>query len=186
MTNTWRYANPVQITFGLGTIDSIANKIAARPYCLLTYDDHPFFAETIRRITAGAGPPSVTVRDVIPNPDYPSLRAACTSLGRAVTPPEVIVALGGGSVIDTAKVMAAAGTDFAVVQNYIEGRSTSETLKCLPIIAIPTTAGTGSEVTSWATVWDTAGKKKYSLARPELYPEHAVLDPALTLGCRNH
>ena len=44
-----------------------------------------------------------------------------------------------------------------------------------------TTAGTGSEVTSWATVWDSADGSKYSLANPKLYPEVAVLDPALTV-----
>lgn len=182
MNATWRYTNPVQITFGAGAIDTIADKIATRPYCLLTYHDHPFFADTARRIAALAGSPAVIVRDVIPNPDYPSLRAACASLSRADTPPQLIVALGGGSVIDTAKVMAAAGNDFAIVQNYIEGRSAAESLKHLPIIAVPTTAGTGSEVTSWATVWDTESKKKYSLAGPGLYPEHAILDPDLTLG----
>jgi alcohol dehydrogenase len=47
---------------------------------------------------------------------------------------------------------------------------------------VPTTAGTGSEVTSWATVWDTENKKKYSLARPNLYPESAIIDPRLMLG----
>ena len=52
----------------------------------------------------------------------------------------------------------------------------------MPIIAVPTTAGTGSEVTSWATVWDAAQRQKYSLAHPRLYPETAVLDPALTVA----
>ena len=51
-----------------------------------------------------------------------------------------------------------------------------------PIIAVPTTSGTGSEVTSWATVWDTEAKTKYSLARDTLYPETALVDPLLTLG----
>jgi alcohol dehydrogenase len=49
----------------------------------------------------------------------------------------------------------------------------------IPLIAVPTTAGTGSEVTSWATVWDTENAKKYSLARSDLYPTHAVIDPEL-------
>ena len=129
-----------------------------------------------------AGPPAVVVRDVEPNPDYASLRMACAAFARAGVPPQVIVALGGGSVIDTAKVLAAAGDEFSRVQGYIEGRHGAEALRRLPIIAVPTTAGTGSEVTCWATVWDTANRKKYSLARPELYPERAVLDPRLSVG----
>ena len=94
----------------------------------------------------------------------------------------MIVALGGGSAMDTAKVVAAANGDFARVREYVEKGTGADRLGRTPIIAVPTTAGTGSEVTCWATVWDTANKKKYSLARPELYPEAAILDPELTLG----
>src|SRR5690606_9239868 len=49
-------------------------------------------------------------------------------------------------------------------------------------IAVPTTAGTGSEVTCWGTVWDNAAGVKHSLAHPGLYPEYAVVDPALMVG----
>ncbi|MCB1470146.1 MAG: phosphonoacetaldehyde reductase, partial [Rhizobiaceae bacterium] len=51
-----------------------------------------------------------------------------------------------------------------------------------PLIAVPTTAGTGSEVTSWGTVWDSAGGVKFSLAHPRLYPEFSVVDPDLMIG----
>jgi phosphonate metabolism-associated iron-containing alcohol dehydrogenase len=182
MTSPWNYANPVAITFGCGAFDGIRDRIAGRAYCLLTYHDHPFFAELAERTADLAGPPAVVVRDVEPSPDYASLRMACAAFARADVAPQVIVALGGGSAIDTAKVLAAAGDDFSRVQNYIEGRHGAEALRHLPIIAVPTTAGTGSEVTCWATVWDTANRKKYSLARPELYPEQAVVDPRLTDG----
>jgi alcohol dehydrogenase len=110
------------------------------------------------------------------------LRIACRALGEASTKPQVIVALGGGSVIDTAKVLAAAGDDFARVQDYVEGRRGADVLQHMPIIAVPTTSGTGSEVTSWATVWDTDNKRKFSLARPNLYPESAIVDPLLMRG----
>ena len=92
------------------------------------------------------------------------------------------MALGGGSVMDAAKVLAAADGDFDKVRRHLETGAGGEALGRIPIIAIPTTAGTGSEVTSWATVWDTTAKKKYSLSRPNLYPEVALVDPALTLG----
>ena len=96
--------------------------------------------------------------------------------------PKVIVALGGGSVIDTAKVLAAARGGFAPVLRYLQTGAGAEALSATPIIAVPTTAGTGSEVTCWATVWDTQSGKKYSLSRPNLYPKHAVVDPALMVG----
>ena len=181
MTAHWKYANPVSIAFGEGALGTLKDKIAGRRYCLLTYSDNPYFDELADRVSREAGTPAITVRDVEPNPSFNGLRRNCDAFGKAASAPEVIVALGGGSVIDTAKVLAASGADFSRVQAFLEGRAGPETLLRLPIIAIPTTAGTGSEVTSWATVWDTDAKKKYSLARPELYPEHAILDPSLTL-----
>jgi phosphonate metabolism-associated iron-containing alcohol dehydrogenase len=50
-----------------------------------------------------------------------------------------------------------------------------------PIIAVPTTAGTGSEVTRWGTLWDFEKKKKYSVSHSRLYPWKALLDPQLTM-----
>ena len=84
--------------------------------------------------------------------------------------------------IDAAKVLSASGGDFGTVKNFLETGEGGEHLIPVPIIAVPTTSGTGSEVTCWATVWDTDAQKKYSLNLPSLYPEHAVVDPELMLG----
>ena len=177
----WEYANPVRILFGRGALERVAGLVDARAYALVTYGE-PFFAELAARIVEPAGLPALVIDRVIPNPDFASLAEACRLFGGASRRPEVLVALGGGSVIDTAKVVAAAGDDFARVRRYLESGEGVERLSALPIIAVPTTAGTGSEVTAWATVWDTEASKKYSLSLPGLYPEHAVVDPALTLG----
>ncbi|WP_163208736.1 iron-containing alcohol dehydrogenase, partial [Citrobacter freundii] len=76
---------------------------------------------------------------VEPNPSFNGLRVACRSFGAATEAPEAIVALGGGSVIDTAKVLSASGGDFSRVQAYLEGHSGAETLLNVPIVAVPTT-----------------------------------------------
>jgi alcohol dehydrogenase class IV len=68
---------------------------------------------------------------------------------------------------------------FTLRAHFTEGVSIPEAM-ALPVIAIPTTAGTGSEVTPFATVWDARSVKKHSLAHPRMYPEHALLDPELT------
>ncbi|MDR4305046.1 phosphonoacetaldehyde reductase [Chelatococcus sambhunathii] len=182
MTASWKYCNPVNVTFGEDAVVSIKAKLAGRAYCLITYNDHPFFDDMVEAISREAGTPAVVVRDVEPNPSFIGLRAACKTYGQAKHAPDVIVAFGGGSVIDTAKVLAASGADFSRVQAFLEGRAGPETLTATPIIAVPTTSGTGSEVTCWATVWDTEAKKKYSLNRPNLYPEHAILDPRASLA----
>lgn len=177
----WTFANPVNIRFGAGSLAGIGDLIDGQPYCLVTYDEPPF-AALADRIRAYAGPPTMTIDNVVPNPHFGALAESCAAFGRASPPPGVIVALGGGSVIDAAKVLAAAGSDFGRVRRYLESGEGADALGATPIIAVPTTAGTGSEVTCWSTVWDIEAGHKYSLMRPGLYPRHALIDPELTLA----
>ena len=181
----WRYRNPVDVKFGAGAFERLGETLDGRSYCLVTYDDTDaggFFTGLVRRAATLAGPPVSVVRNIGPNPSFIDLEESCRSYAEARKPVEAILAIGGGSVIDAAKVMAAAAGDFAKVRRYLETGKGSEALGRTPIVAVPTTSGTGSEVTRWATVWDTEAKKKYSLARESLYPETAVVDPLLTLG----
>ena len=181
----WRYRNPVDVKFGAGVFETLGKVLGGRAYCLATYDDANgggVFADLTRRVVELAGAPAVMVRNIGPNPDFIGLADSCRTYATAARPVEAIVALGGGSVMDAAKVLAAASGDFDKVRHHLETGTGGETLGRTPIIAIPTTAGTGSEVTSWATVWDTVAMKKYSLARDTLYPEAALVDPLLTLG----
>jgi alcohol dehydrogenase len=181
----WRYRNPVDVKFGAGVFETLGTVLAGRAYCLVTYDDANgggVFAELTRRVVALAGSPAVMVRNIGPNPDFIGLTESCRTYASATRPVEVIVALGGGSVMDAAKVLAAAKGDFETVRRHLETGKDGDSLGRTPIIAIPTTAGTGSEVTSWATVWDTGALKKYSLAGETLYPEAALVDPLLMLG----
>ena len=150
----WRYRNPVEVQFGAGVFDRLGDALGGRAYCLVTYDDANgggFFAELARRVAALAGRPASLVRNIGPNPDYDGLTESCRLYAQATRPIEAIVALGGGSVIDAAKVLAAAsdgaGSDFSKVRTYLETGTGADTLGATPIIAIPTTAGTGSEVT---------------------------------------
>jgi phosphonate metabolism-associated iron-containing alcohol dehydrogenase len=182
MSNSWKYGNPVEVTFCEDAVAAVADKVAGRSYALVTYNDHPYFDDVVAAISARVGTPAVVAREVEPNPSFNGLRGLCRTFGAAATAPEVIVAFGGGSVIDSAKALAVSNGDFANVQDFLEGRKGAEAVKAVPIIAVPTTFGTGSEVTSWATIWDTDARKKYSLNRPDLYPEHAIIDPSTSLG----
>ena len=175
------YRNPVTIVFGAGSLAELPRLLAGRRHALVTYPDAVFESLRDRLATLGAVPVMVT-DDVAPNPDTSLLAEQARRFARALPAPEVIVALGGGSVIDTAKVLAAASGDFAAVARYLETGQGGEALGSMPIIAVPTTAGTGSEVTSWSTVWDAAAGRKHSLALPGLYPEVALVDPELMLA----
>lgn len=177
----WSYFNPVRIEFGNGCFDAVPSAIRGRRYALVTYPDAPFDSLTSRLIAA-AGTPTHIINDIAPNPDCQLLAAQCRRFANTELSPEVIVALGGGSVIDSAKVFAAANGDFPKVLRYLKTNEGVSELSAIPIIAVPTTAGTGSEVTCWATVWDATETRKFSLSRENLYPEVAVIDPELMLG----
>ncbi len=177
----WTYLNPVRIVFGQGCLGTIHEHINGRSYALVTYPD-AYFASLTEQLSEAVGSPVALINDVAPNPDYRLLAEQVDHFREAGTLPDVFVALGGGSVIDTAKVLAAAKGDFKAVEGFLETKSGADRLGSIPIIAVPTTAGTGSEVTCWGTVWDEAGGRKHSLALPSLYPEIAVIDPLLMAG----
>ena len=177
----WAYWNPVRVRFGTGTFDEVPGLIRKRPYALVTYNQ-PIFSALAARIADAAGAPVAVIDNIETNPDCADLIESCRLFRAAKQRPEVIVALGGGSMIDAAKVLAASKGDFENVRRHLVDKVPLDTSAIVPIIAVPTTSGTGSEVTHWATVWDAANGNKYSLAHPLLYPEAAVLDPALILG----
>lgn len=174
----WTFANPVKIHFGPGSFDHLPRLIGSRPYAVVTYPQAPF-GDMVDRLSENAGTPVQVIDDVAANPDYALLAEQCVRFSELGTAIEVIVAIGGGSVLDSAKVFAAANGDFDKVRRYLEQGGSEDDLTALPVIAVPTTAGTGSEVTCWATVWDAKRGRKLSLASSVLYPETAVIDPEL-------
>tara|TARA_A100000164_G_scaffold201333_2_gene178812 strand:+ start:120 stop:1235 length:1116 start_codon:yes stop_codon:yes gene_type:complete len=176
----WSFCNPVKIHFGIGAFANLPKLIGARPYALITYGDQTFrnLANNLQELSGSA---RLVYDQVIPNPDFNQLGDACEYLKNANA--EVIIALGGGSVIDTAKVLAVGMNGFEAIKVHLASTGKSDLpQEAIPIIAVPTTAGTGSEVTKWATVWDTETSKKYSLSRFDLYPSDAVIDPELMVN----
>lgn len=97
---------------------------------------------------------------------------------------DVVVGLGGGSVIDTAKALAAVATNEGTLLDYLEvvGRGQPLARAGLPCIAVPTTAGTGAEVTRNAVIDVSSHSTKVSLRGEHLLPRVALVDPRLTLS----
>ncbi|MDI9628353.1 MAG: 1-propanol dehydrogenase PduQ [Acidobacteriota bacterium] len=115
------------------------------------------FAEVVDRL----GDPTV-YSEVIPNPTIEAVGHAVTAY--LMARPQVVVAYGGGSVIDTAKAMHKAALD--------AGMGAEEGL-----VAIPTTSGSGSEVTSYAVITDEKSHAKIPIVSPDLVARLAILDP---------
>jgi len=93
---------------------------------------------------------------------------------------DVVIGVGGGSSLDTAKAVAALATNPGPALSYIGLHKIRN--RPLPMIAIPTTAGTGSEVTLWAVFTDEGSGTKVAIGSTLIYPAVALCDPDLTLG----
>jgi alcohol dehydrogenase class IV len=94
---------------------------------------------------------------------------------------DTVVAIGGGSVIDTAKSVAVMATNEGSIGDY-KGAGKIKKPK-LPLVVVNTTAGTGSEVTRFAIITDPATSVKMLIADPHLIPDVAIDDPLLTVTC---
>ncbi len=98
-------------------------------------------------------------------------------------PCDLVIGFGGGSSIDTAKGIAVMGINDGSVYDYLDGRGNEKKIidKALPLIAIPTTSGTGSEVSMYSVITDEKTRIKDSLTSINIYPKVAIVDPEITM-----
>ena len=129
---------------------------------------------------------SVTTESCAAEPSLPALEAALDRL--STDRPDVVVALGGGSVIDFAKALAALIPCAGAPLEYLEGVGGGKPLDTapLPMIALPTTAGTGAEVTKNAVIAVPEHGVKVSLRDARMIPNIAIVDAALMQGAPRH
>src|SRR5690606_27681337 len=178
----WTHFNPVRIVYARGALAQVGDHVRYQRAVLVTSSGFTRRG-VVARLREALGDRLVAVLDdVRPNPDVVDIDRQAGSL--ATLAPDCIIALGGGSSIDTAKALARllsqpAGTTLAA--HFREGAPLASA-PALPVVAIPTTSGTGAEVTPFGTVWDFAERRKYSVTGPDLFPELALLDPELTSG----
>lgn len=174
----WTYSNPVSIYAGKGSLCTLKKLLRHKRYGIVTYKSD-YFSAICAEIADTVGKEAIHIIDgVEENPSIASLRVLCDEVTGLTTKPDVWIALGGGSAIDTCKVLCAGSGDFNKVHRFILGEGEIE--NPTEFICIPTTSGTGSEVTCWATVWDPDNEKKYSLSDTSLYATAAILEPRLT------
>ena len=180
------YHNPVAITFGAGMLERLPQVIGERKAVLVTFPEAEGLGLT-GRVRELLGTRLVAVEpDTVPNPDVASLTGMYERFWQQHGDADVVLGIGGGSALDTAKslmVGTPSGKFAELVQLLATGKPFTPA-RVKPLITVPTTAGTGSEVTPWATVWDrTPGAmKKYSLHLKETWPEAAIVDPELTVS----
>ncbi len=185
-TKTDKLANfqaAAEVVYGPGAVAGIGEQVlhlGVGQALVVTDEGVSRAGITARVVTAltGAGVEPVVFDAVEPNPSIETVEKAL-ALYRD-TACEGVVAVGGGSPIDAAKAVATLATNPGELSTYIGVGKIVQPLA--PLFAVPTTVGTGSEVTTWAVITDLAQRKKVVLGSPLLAPRFAVLDPELVLS----
>ena len=175
---------PTQVQFGRGCASAVGDCVAGlgKRAMLVTMPDLPFVEQVLSRIES-AGVETLLSTQVLPNPRAPMVDAAAAQAAEAGV--DVVVGLGGGSAIDTAKAIAVAAThegrawEFAI--DY-RGQTRDATAATLPIVAVPTTSGTGAEVSGVAVISNPATTQKGPIRSPHIFPRAALVDPDLTVS----
>ncbi|MDW8107253.1 MAG: iron-containing alcohol dehydrogenase [Armatimonadota bacterium] len=179
LSTIFGFEMPTRLLFGQGAVENLGFEFSLNGWssALIITDEGVHRAGLTQPVEAQLQTQGVRYEiytGVVPNPTIESIEAA-VPLAREV---DVIIAVGGGSVMDSAKLVNAMRTHGGRVRDY-EGAETVPA-PCKPLIAIPTTAGTGSEVTFIAMFTDTAKHQKLPVVSRYLAPHLAIVDPEMT------
>jgi choline dehydrogenase len=172
---------PTRIVHGAGAIARLGELVSelgvTRP---LLVTDKGVVAAGLADVTLAHLGNAVLFDDVRPNPDIGLVGRA--SLVYRESGCDGLVALGGGSSMDTAKSVGVEAAHGGSIADYEYG-ATPITSRIPPLVAVPTTAGTGSEATLWAVITDPQRKIKFNVGGTPLIGAHiALVDPELMLG----
>lgn len=180
----FEFATPPLVLFGAGVVDRIGELAArhGRRAWLVTGAgalERAGVIERVRERLAAAGVSAVR-QSVGGEPDTRVADEGARGAREAGC--DLVIGLGGGSVLDTAKAVACLLGNGGEALDYLEvvGRGRPITRPAAPLLAVPTTAGTGSEATRNAVLADPASGTKASIRHESLLPRAALLDPALT------
>lgn len=182
----WEYRQPVVIHFGNGKLAQLSDEIDALggTRALLVTSEGFVKRHVVSAIVDDCeGGIAAVYPDVKPNAPYQECQA-CVDLIKEKDC-DIVVALGGGSVMDTAKAAACICTGTRTVRSFL-GHADELPGKGLPVIAIPTTAGTASEVTRVSVLSDPQEHVKYSMHNDALFADVALVDPELTYTLPKH
>jgi alcohol dehydrogenase class IV len=182
----FQFFSPTKIIAGRGcinTVPALIQEFGQKPFLLYgtAQEEHG----TLSRLTtllAQKNIASILYKKPLGEPDVKMVDAAAQEAKTAQC--DAVISLGGGAVIDLGKAVAGLATNPGSVQDYMEGIGTGKqvTQKPLPHIAVPTTAGTGAEVTKNAVITAPSVQYKKSFRSPLLFPTAAILDAELTLS----
>lgn len=180
--NPYSFKVPQTVEFGLGSLAKIPEILKSEgSESVFLVSDHGLesigVVDRVAGIIESAGITCTRYLDVLPNPTVEIVESAAELFEQSGA--SSIVALGGGSPIDVAKAIGVLATFGGKITDY-EGADKVPG-RILPLLAIPTTAGTGSEATASAVITDKQRNYKFSVISYNILPTHAILDPELIM-----
>lgn len=181
--SAFSFLTATEILFGRGQAAQAPARVAALGReVLLVQGRNPDRSEALAQALIAAGC-RVTRLPVVAEPDMPMIEAGVAEARAAGV--QVVVALGGGAVIDAGKAIAALVPATRPMLDHLEvvGKGLALDQAPLPFVALPTTAGTGAEVTRNAVIGVPEHRRKVSLRDARMLPRLAIVDPALTDLC---
>ncbi|MFS0812603.1 iron-containing alcohol dehydrogenase [Peribacillus phoenicis] len=179
------FKNPTQILYGLGVTDQIRKIIDEQNYknILIITDAGIVKTGLINQITRQLDNINYSIYDQTqPNPTVKNCNDALDLLREVDA--DAVITMGGGSSIDVAKAVCLLATNSGSIKEY-EGIDTCVN-ELLPLIAIPTTAGTASEVTTFTVITDEVRQYKLTVGGVKIAPKWALVDPLVTLSLPKH
>ena len=179
--NQWQFYNPVEIFAGCGSRAHLVNQLKDKTLLIVTTERGKVQFLEDRILTNVVKNNHITwIDSVKENPGLTDLQADINQLQNLKV--DAVVAFGGGSAIDSAKALriGLAVEGKSILSELLENPALHQDAILVPLYAIPTTAGTGSEVTPFATVWHHEKQKKLSLTGDNVFPSVAIIDAELT------
>lgn len=185
----FNYYQPTEIIFGCGRINEIGQKVAQYgTRCLLvTVPEFSAIAPVYKKVKRHLEEEGIKVihfDKVVENPTTDVVNEG-SEIAKANNI-DVVIGLGGGSSMDTAKAIAVGGTHEGCAWDYKLFSNKKITEKTLPIIAISTTSGTGSQVTAVSVITNSKEKLKYALCDKLIFPKAAIIDPEIMITVPKH
>ncbi|MFL5341714.1 MAG: iron-containing alcohol dehydrogenase [Gemmataceae bacterium] len=184
MRTTWTFSSAATLIFGRDAIRQLGDVVRSLPaHRVFCVTDHVLIQAGVwERVHAALSVSGVTFAVFEEGEAEPSLKLAdqCAAAAKKFGP-DCVLGLGGGSNMDVAKMAAILLTHGGAASDYVGDSRVPGPI--LPVVCVPTTAGTGSEVSHAAAFTDTDNQVKTGLLSQHLRPRVALVDPLLTVSC---